>query len=112
MSVSLEGFNTGVVTFYGEDVNVNDIVKVTDSASVEVCKDGDEFCGICINKNEDTVGIIIGGYVETKYSGTEPSFGYETVVADGEGGIKKAASGKKVLVVNLDPATKKIAMII
>ncbi len=105
MSVSLNGFNEMVVTFMHEGVKKGDLVKMSNENTVSACENGNEFCGICVNAELETAGIQLMGYAETNYSGSTPELGYQYLVADGAGGVKKASNGRKVLVVSRSDST-------
>lgn len=111
MAVTLKGFNEQVATFLAENVKKGDLVKITEENTVSACENGNEFCGICVNGAGSTVSVVLAGYVEIAFSGTGLDYGYQTVVADGTGGVKKASTGKKVLVTKLDAVNSTIGFI-
>ena len=70
--------------------------------------------GILLNKRSGHGAVQIKGYVQVSYSGSAaPSLGWNSLVADGSGGMRLAASGetgRNCLVVNLNTADKTMGL--
>ena len=102
MSISFKGLGENVITFKttnavaGEPVTISANEKVTKSTS------GETFCGVAVSVVDGFAAVQISGFVELPYSGTAPTVGYNTFVANGSGGIKTNATGKTLLVVNVN----------
>ena len=66
MSVAFDGFNRNTATFkITEDIEAGTAVKITESAQVEPCADGDAFCGF-VENGDIKVGDICTLTVEKK----------------------------------------------
>ena len=53
----------------------------------------------------------MSGFVELPYSGEAPAVGYQTLAADGAGGVKTVtAGGRSLLVVMVDSANETVGV--
>lgn len=113
MDISLNGFNQKTVTFECDDtVNVNSLVKISGNGKVSACVDGEQFCGICINKRGNYCSVQLCGYANIKYTTDSLTIGYHLLAASGADAFKlSSTNGRSLLVTDIDE-TNKIAGII
>ena len=106
MSVSIKGYKINAVTLAAaRGLKKGDFVKISANNTVAACASGNEPCGLCLGTDGYYACVQLEGYMKVKYTGTAPALGSAVITADGNGGIKTAASGKTVLVVSVDTAT-------
>lgn len=111
MSVSFDGFNRKAATFITTaDIEKGTAVKITDSAQIEPCADGDVFCGFVENGEGGYASVQLCGAVTAVYSGTAPEVGYAKLASDGSG-VKASDSGREYLVVAIDESTSTVTFI-
>ncbi len=104
--LSFNGYNSNTLTFLGDEtITVGTPVKVSGEATVSACAAGDSFFGVAEINRGGVITVSASGYTELPYSGTAPSYGYGSLVADGNGGVK-TGSGRSVTVVKVDTAAK------
>ena len=105
--ISFEGIGQQVATFEAAaGVTAGHVVKMADNGKVSKCSEGDGFCGVALNVRGGCAGVQLRGFVTLKCAGSE-TVGYNSLVADGSGGVKKATSGGvNVLVVSVDATAK------
>ena len=103
MSISFKGFNEQVLTFRTEaELTPGTPVKMSESATVAPCADGDKFIGITVSCRDGIAAVQVSGHVTLPYSGTAPELGITAVSAAGESDIKADTDGRAVTVVELD----------
>jgi len=114
MNISFEGIGQNVVTFMCEDDAVGGCtVKVSSDKTAAKCADGDIFTGVaCHNAENGAAAVVINGYVTVPYTGAAPAYGYVTVAADANGGVKAASVGRNVIVCEVDTANALVGMFI
>jgi hypothetical protein len=101
MSVSFGGFNMNTATFKTtEEITAGTPVKMTESATVAPCADGEEFIGFAVNCDGKYASVQLSGAVTVPYTSTAPEVGY-TDLAAAEGGVKSGA-GREYLVLAVD----------
>ncbi len=97
MSISFGGIGEFVATFLAEEnskIEPGNVVCLTGNAQVGLGEAGDIPCGVAATVSEDgCVGVQIGGLAEVAYSGSAPVAGWNTLVADGAGGVKVVTGG-------------------
>ncbi len=104
--LSFNGYNSTSLTFLGDEtIKAGTAVKVNGDATVSACAAGDAFFGACEINRGGVITVQASGYVEMPYSGTAPAYGFGSLVADGNGGVK-TGSGRSVTVVKVDTAGK------
>ena len=105
--ISFDGIGQELVTFEAASgVTAGHVVKMADNGKVSKCSEGDDFCGVALNVRNGYAGVQLRGFVTLKCAGSE-TVGYNSLVADGSGGVKKATSGGvNVLVVSVDATAK------
>lgn len=104
MKVSFNGIGECVVTFETDSEGLlGKVVKMSGNGTVSQCQAGDLFCGVAVSGGTGIVGVQIGGYIRVPFSGVTPDVGYQSLCADGAGGVKLAADeGRSLLVVDVD----------
>ena len=115
MKISLNGYNNLSATFECEsDVTAGGVVMTGDS-KVKNSSDGEDLIGICTSVRGNTATVLMQGYVEMNYTGTNPSVGYGNIVASGKTTVKVGDSfnaSKKRLIVKVDSNNKIIGFIL
>lgn len=92
--VSFEGIGEMVATFYaGESVNAGEVVKISKDSTVGPCANGDRFCGVAVHAKDGCAGVQVKGFATVKCADSTVTVGYVKLGADGNGGVKKVASG-------------------
>lgn len=97
MSISFEGIGEVTATFLAEENNAvkpGDVVCLTGNDQVGLGTAGTVPCGVAATVAEDgCIGVQISGLAEVAWSGTTaPSAGWNTLAADGQGGVKVVAA--------------------
>lgn len=106
MSYGFEGVGMWCATFAANEVQEGAVVKPAEDGGVTKCAAGDAFCGVAIyvGRDKKACSVQLGGLTTVTYSGTAPALGRSVLVADGNGGVKTAASGETHWVVAVDDA--------
>ena len=113
MSVAFDGIGACLLTFKAGQVAKGDIVAMTDNDTVGKAADAAAPAGIVLNKRMDWAAVQVAGYAEVAYSGTAPKVGWNSLVADGNGGLRTAADkemGRACLVVSVDSENTKMGL--
>jgi hypothetical protein len=112
--ISFEGIGQWAATFAcDETVQEGQIVKAGGNRKVTACVDGDGFCGVAAVVGGSTAcAVIMGGMVTVSYSGSVPGLGWSGLSADGAGGVKADAAGRKFAVVDVDTAGKMVTFVL
>ena len=113
MNNYLDGFDRKEVTFK-KDVfaQKNTTVSMTGNFSVRASANGDNFIGVCTGVQGGSASVLLSGFVQLSYSGEAPVYGYNKLVADGSGGVKKSDSGRDFLVAEVDTSAKTCGIIL
>ncbi len=107
MSISFKGFNEQVITFTTEtELEAGTLVKMSNSATVASCEEGDVFIGIVVSSHGNLAAVQTGGYVSLPYSGTAPDLGITALAAADEKTAKADVNGRTVTVIELDETGK------
>lgn len=94
MNISYEGIGAWSVTLAADGVAEGQVVKISAAGTAGACASGDPFCGVVNVVRGGYCGVQLSGLVQVAYSGdTAPAVGYETLAADGSGGVCVPASG-------------------
>ena len=93
--VSFEEIGSVAASFYaGEGVKVGQVVQVSGAETVGVCGDGGRFCGVAVSVAGDGVcAVQVRGFVSVA-AGADVAPGWMALVADGAGGVRKAAAAE------------------
>ncbi len=103
MNVAFDGIGAVMATFLTEeDVTGGEVVKVTANGTVGLCSEGDAFFGVALVPTDGAAAVQVSGFMTVHCDSGVPALGYVTLCADGNGGIKTAASGTAVQVVAVD----------
>ena len=105
--ISFDGIGQELVTFEAASgVAAGHVVKLADNGKGAKRGAGDAFCGAALNVRNGYAGVQLRGFVTLSCAGSE-TVGYNSLVADGSGGVKKATTGGvNVLVVSVDATAK------
>ncbi len=110
MSVAFNGTETMVLTFKVDTATTGGLVGMSENNTVKTAADGTAPVGIVLNQRSGHAAVQVRGYAELGYSGeTAPSLGFQTLVADGTGKLRLAATGetgKQCLIVNCNITDK------
>ncbi len=110
MAVSFGGFNENTATFRVSGEIENGMpVKMSESGTVEVCADGDTFCGFCRGSDSSYAAIQLSGAVRCTYSGSEPECGYVNLAASADGVM--VGGEREYLVVEVDTDAKTVTFL-
>lgn len=115
MNVSFEGVNEQVLSFKsasGDNAAVKGkFVAMSDNFTVARCGASDTFVGMCIKNSDGFADVMTHGYIECKYSGSEPNVGYCKLSCPAADTVKAAEAGREVLVLKVDTASKIVGFI-
>jgi len=99
--ISFEDIGAVVATCQVEEgVTGGQVVKLTDSAKVGPCADGEAFCGVAMEPRTGIAGVQFKGFMTVTCTGTLTP-GPATLTADGTGGVKSADAGVAVQVISM-----------
>ena len=108
-----KGFNENVCTFKASgDIPNGYPVVLCDNHTVTAAGDGVAFHGVAVAGRNGAVSVQLTGYVELPYSGSTPGVGTNSLVADGNGGVKISTGGSQHLVVCVDENAGTVGVII
>ena len=112
MNVSFQSLEEKMVTFLAAaTAAAGKPGKISANNTVDVCGEGDLFCGVIAQVRGGVAGVITGGYVELPYTGTTaPTLGYCALSANGTGGVQADTDGRQYLVTMLDTTGKTIGL--
>lgn len=106
MNVSYEGIGQWAATFACDGVTKGHVVKISGSGTVAKCAVAGSFDGVVLSVARDgkACSVAMGGMVTVSYSGdTAPAAGWNSLTADGSGGVTVASTGgKSYLAVDVD----------
>lgn len=114
MNISYEGIGQWAATFENDGVAVGQMAKVSSDAKAAPCAGGDAFAGVVlsVSRDEAACSVALNGVVTVDYSGTAPAVGWQGLAADGNGGVKTAASGKQYLVIQRNETAKTVTFVL
>lgn len=102
MSISFKGFNEQILTFRTQgEIKNGSLVKMSESATVAPCENGDDFIGIAVHVNGGIAAVQVGGYASLNYSGSAPALGACAISAADSAHICSGGD-KSVTVIELD----------
>ena len=104
--ISFDGIGEVVATFTcGADVKAGQVVKASGNGAVDKCGDGERFCGVAHTAEDGSAAVQVGGLVKVA-AAEGVAVGWNKLLADGTGGIKKdsasPATGVDYLVISVD----------
>ena len=106
MKVCFEDIGHMGATFAAAGGEGGDPVKISANGTVCGCADGEVFCGVMECLRGGYGAVQLHGFVTLPYSGTVPVLGYNSLLANGNGGVKVGIGGKNCLVVSVDSNVK------
>ena len=116
MNISYEGIGQWAATFACTDVSEGQVVKVSGSGTVAACAANGVFDGVVLSVARDgkACSVAMGGMVTVSYSGdTAPAAGWNSLTADGSGGVTVASTGgKSYLAVDVDTSAKTVTIVL
>ena len=116
MNVSYEGIGQWAASFACTDVSEGQVVKVSGSGTVAACAANGVFDGVVLSVARDgkACSVAMGGMVTVSYSGdTAPAAGWNSLTADGSGGVKVVSDGGKgYLAVEVDTTAKTVTIVL
>ncbi len=105
MNVAFDGIHETVVTMAAESTaEAGQVVKISANGTVAACGAGDPFFGLALSLRDGAAAVQIGGFMTVSCASGCPALGPVTLAADGNGGVKTAASGTLAQVVAVDTA--------
>ena len=110
MAITFGEIGKQYVTFESDDAEAGQVCKMSANGTVTVCEEDDGFIGVVDSIRGGFASVVLNGYVELPYSGTAPSVGFATLLADGEGGVCADEDGREYLIVNVDTTAGKIGL--
>ena len=114
MNVSYEGIGQWAATFACSGVSEGQAVKVSGNGTVAACAENGGFDGVVLSVARDgkACSVAMGGMVTVSYSGTAPTAGWNTLAADGKGGVTVVSEGgRSYLAVEADTAAKTVTIV-
>ena len=106
MDISLHGYGENAATFaISGNVTAGLPVKISANGTVAPCTAKDKFCGVALSVRGGYASVQTAGYVKLPYSGTKPTVGYQAINADGAGKVQAEATGRLLLVTDVDEPT-------
>ena len=115
MNVSYEGIGQWAATFACDGVTEGHVVKISGSGTVAKCAAAGSFDGVVLSVARDgkACSVAMGGMVTVSYSGTAPTAGWNTLAADGKGGVTVVSEGgRSYLAVEADTAAKTVTIVL
>ena len=100
--ISYEGIGQVVATIeMASNVQPGYVVRIPQNDLVFACKDGDEFIGVALTNDGQYGCVQVKGFATVRYTGSV-SLGWNTLVGDGNGGVRQADSGVRVFITSVD----------
>lgn len=91
--ISFEDIGAVTATFAADEgVEGGQVVKVTGNGTVGPCAAGEAFCGVALEPRKGAAAVQVKGFVTVSCTG-DLALGWTALAADGQGGVKAAASG-------------------
>ena len=116
MNVSYEGIGQWAATFACAGVTEGQVVKVSANGTVAKCAEGGSFDGVVLSVARDgnACSVAMGGMVTVSYSGeSAPAAGWNSLTADGTGGVAVVTTGGKgYLAVEVDTTAKTVTIVL
>lgn len=118
--VSFEEIGAVVATFEAAStVEAGTVVKMSGDSQVSGCAAGERFCGVALSNEGGFAGVQVSGFAKVGYTGAGIAAGYQTLTADGAGGVRKADTtgedpdtGMDCLVVSVDSTASKAVILL
>ena len=112
MDICFEGIGQTTATFQTEgEVQPGMVVALSASGTVSKGAVNALPCGVVRGGvRGGAAAVQISGAAKAGYSGTAPGLGWQTLVCDGQGGVKAASDGLKCLVLAADDEAKTVVV--
>ncbi len=112
MSISFQGMGEQLVSFEAGTVTAGAPVSMSANGKVADSGNGDAFIGVAIHRSDDGFAAVqLGGFATLSYSGTAPGLGWQSMAADGNGGVKAVSEdGRPCLVVSVDTTGHQVGL--
>lgn len=107
MKYSYEGIGSLVVTFPAGTASEGQVCKIGQQGRADRCAANEDFCGVVLAEENGMAAVQLEGFAAVTYSGTKPTLGYVSLVADGNGRVLRDESGKEYLVAAVNTAEMK-----
>lgn len=109
--ICLQGYNSKYITMMGEgEIAPGDLVVMSANNTVKKAASG-KFVGVAHSIRGEYVLVQTGGFAVLPYSGSAPSIGFVTLAADSQADAVSDASGREVLVTEVDSTAKTIGVL-
>ena len=116
MNVSYEGIGQWAATFACSGVSEGQAVKVSGNGTVAACAENGGLDGVVLSVARDgkACSVAMGGMVTVSYTGASaPAAGWNSLAADGSGGVKVVSDGgKSHLAVEVDTTAKTVTIVL
>ena len=100
--ICLQGYNSRYITMQADGkMEPGDLVVMSGNNTVKKAAAG-KFVGVAHAVRGDYVLVQTGGFAVLPYSGTAPTVGFATLAADSNADATASASGREVLVTEVD----------
>ena len=101
MKVSFQGFGEGIATFEASgEIKPGVPVRLSKNGTVAACSNGEVPCGISVQARGGLVSVQLKGYARVK-CGASVVIGWQYIMGDAGGKIKKSDTGLPALVVDV-----------
>lgn len=111
--ISLKGFNEQTASFLaGGELEIGAPVALCGNNTVKRAGEGEDFIGVVVSLRGSLVGIQLCGYTRLGYSGAAPSLGYNSLAANGGGGVVVSSGARSLLVTDVDTKDTSIGIIL
>lgn len=113
LTLSYKGFNDNVLSFKTDMTETGFPVQMETSQRIKRAIKGQDFIGVITSADGTIAGVQVDGYVELKYSGSAPNYGFCALVSDGNDGVQVSATSKHVVrVIMIDENTNTVGVIL
>lgn len=112
---SFNGIGDISITLCDGGMEIGQVMKISDSHTGAGCEAGAVFHGVCRWKKGESATVQVKGFVTLGYTGTAPTVGVCSLVADGAGGVQvdgDAKEGTAWLVVDVDDTQKTVTFLL
>ena len=106
--VGFDGIGSMVITVKDGGVVLSEPCCFVGGKAMVKAEEAEAFQGICLWQRDGIAGVQVDGFVTLPYTGTAPAVGFDILAADGNGGVRTAASGKSRMIVDVDSVLKTV----
>ena len=109
--ICLQGYNSRYITMQADGkMEPGDLVVMSGNNTVKKAAAG-KFVGVAHAVRGDYVLVQTGGFAVLPYSGTAPTVGFATLASDSNADAAASASGREVLVTEVDATAKTVGVL-